>query len=58
MFLDLWQPRLPKSEIVGNFLIGVAAGESTEVPPCEVCHARFVKRVPCPRCKNGVSLSL
>ncbi len=56
VFLDLWQPRIPKSEIVGNFLIGVAA-ESTEAPgACEVCHARFVKRIPCPRCKNAVSL--
>jgi len=56
VFLDLWQPRLPKSEIVGNFLIGIAAGESKQVPPCETCHTPFVKRVQCPRCKNGVSL--
>ncbi len=56
VFLDLWQPRLPKSEIVGNFLIGIAAGESKEAPPCETCHTPFVKRVQCPRCKNGVSL--
>ena len=56
VFLDLWQPRLPKSEIVGNFLIGIAAGESKEVAPCETCHTPFVKRVQCPRCKNGVSL--
>jgi hypothetical protein len=56
VFLELWQPRLPKSEIVGNFMIGIAAGESKEVPPCETCRTPLVKRVQCPRCKNGVSL--
>ncbi len=55
VFLDLWQPRLPNSEIVGNFLIGVAA-ESADAPACEVCHTALVKRVQCPRCKNAVSL--
>jgi hypothetical protein len=56
VFLDLWQPRLANSEIVGNFLIGMAAAESSDVPPCETCHTPFVKVVQCPRCKNGVSL--
>jgi hypothetical protein len=56
VFLDLWQPRLPNSEIVGNFLIGIAAAESRDVPPCETCHTPFVKVVQCPRCKNAVSL--
>jgi len=56
VFLDLWQPRLPNSEIVGNFLIGIAAAESKDVPPCETCHTPFVKVVQCPRCKNAVSL--
>ncbi len=56
VFLDLWQPRLPNSELVGNFLIGIAAAESKDVPPCETCHTPFVKVVQCPRCKNGVSL--
>jgi hypothetical protein len=55
VFLDLWQPRLPKSEIVGNFLIGLAS-ESPDLPACEVCHTAFLKRVQCPRCKNAVSL--
>ncbi len=56
VFLELWQPKIPKSEIVGNFLIGVAA-ESTGAPgACEVCHTPFVKRIACPRCKNAVSL--
>jgi hypothetical protein len=56
VLLDLWQPRLANSEIVGNFLIGIAAPESADVPPCETCHTPFVKVVQCPRCKNGVSL--
>jgi hypothetical protein len=54
--LDLWQPRLPNSEIVGNFLIGIASAESADGPPCATCHAPFVKVVQCPRCKNAVSL--
>jgi hypothetical protein len=56
VFLDLWQPRLPNSEIVGNFLIGIAAAESRDVPPCETCHTPFLKVLQCPRCKNAVSL--
>jgi len=56
VFLDLWQPRLPNSEIVGNFLIGIAPAESRDVPPCETCHAPRLKVIQCPRCKNAVSL--
>ncbi len=54
VFLDLWQPRLPNSEIVGNFLIGVAA-ESADAPACEVCHTALVKRVQCPRQERRLS---
>lgn len=55
VLLDLWQPRIPNSEIVGNFLIGVAS-DPTPTAPCEVCHTKLPPSIPCPRCKNPVSL--
>jgi len=57
VLLELWQLKLPKSEIVGNFLIGVAA-ETTDPPgACKVCRTLFAKRIACPRCKNAVPLA-
>lgn len=53
--LDLWLPRVPNSEIVGNFLIGIVA-EPTDVPACETCHTRLSASIRCPRCKNTVAL--
>jgi hypothetical protein len=53
--LDLWQPRIPNSEIVGNFLIGIAS-QPPEPPPCEKCHTAFFPNVQCPKCKNPVAL--
>lgn len=55
VLLDLWQPRLPNSEIVGNVLIAVAH-EAPEPPPCTACHAELPPQVRCPRCKNPVAL--
>jgi hypothetical protein len=55
VFLELWQPRLPDSEIVGNFLIGIAA-EPPAAVPCRVCGSPIISPVPCPRCKNPVNL--
>ena len=52
---DLWQPRLPESEIVGNFLIGFTA-EPKDVPPCKTCGASLARSVQCPRCKSRVPL--
>lgn len=52
---DLWQPRLPDSEIVGNFLIGFTA-EPKDVPPCKTCGASLARSVQCPRCKSRVPL--
>jgi hypothetical protein len=53
--LDLWLPRVPGSEIAGNFLIGIAA-KPVDVPACEVCHTRLPASILCPRCKNTVTL--
>jgi hypothetical protein len=53
--LDLWQPRVPNSEIVGNILIGIAA-DPPAAPPCQVCHTALLLSVRCPKCKNPVSL--
>lgn len=53
--LDLWQPRVPDSEIVGNFLIGISAKPS-EPPPCKICQTPLRRSITCPRCKNRVPL--
>jgi Peptidase C39 family len=53
--LELWQPRLPNSEIVGNVLIGVAA-EPPALPACQLCRTPIPSEVECPKCKNPVSL--
>ena len=64
-FLDLWQARLPNSEIVGNFLIGVAPAPPPPEPsapttsaskPCDSCNTALPSAVQCPRCKNPVAL--
>jgi hypothetical protein len=55
VFLELWQPRLPNSEIVGNFLIGLAS-EPPAASPCKTCDTPVVSRIKCPRCKNRVDL--
>lgn len=53
--LELWQPLVSGSEIVGNVLIGVAV-EPTSLPACQVCGAAIEPVVECPRCKKAVSL--
>jgi Peptidase C39 family len=54
--LELWQPRLPDSEIVGNVLIGVAAPQPPAAPACQVCRTPLPSAVACPQCKQAVSL--
>jgi hypothetical protein len=53
--LELWQSRIPNSEILGNVLIGVAA-ESPALPSCQFCRTPIPSEVECPRCKNPVRL--
>jgi hypothetical protein len=53
--LDLWQPRPPDSEIVGNMLIAIAAGP-TELAACRVCGRARPSSVDCPRCAARVDL--
>ena len=53
--LELWQPHLPDSEIVGNVLIAIAAGP-TESPACRVCGGALPSSVDCPRCAARVDL--
>jgi len=53
--LELWQPRLPNSEIGGYVLIGIAA-EPSALPSCQFCRTPIPSEVKCPRCKNPVGL--
>jgi len=53
--LELWQPRFPNSEIVGNLLIGIAAKPSA-LPSCQLCGTPLPSQAECPRCRNSVGL--
>ncbi len=53
--LELWQPSLPNSEIVGNSLIAVAAA-ATAISACQLCRAPMPPQVACPKCGKPVSL--
>jgi hypothetical protein len=53
--LELWQPRLPNSEIAGNVLIGIAA-QPPAVYVCEVCRTAIPSGVECPKCHKAVGL--
>jgi hypothetical protein len=53
--LELWNPRFPNSEILGNGLIGVAAGP-TAAAACESCRTPMPSSVECPKCKGSVGL--
>jgi hypothetical protein len=53
--LELWLPHFPNSEIVGNVLIGIAAGPSA-APACEFCHTPIPANIACPRCQKPVGL--
>jgi hypothetical protein len=53
--LALWQPRSPKSEIVGNVLIGVAASTSADAA-CAICRNPIPSAVDCPKCARPIGL--
>ncbi|MBZ5562728.1 MAG: hypothetical protein LAP13_09930 [Acidobacteriia bacterium] len=53
--LELWQPRLPNSEIVGYVLVAIAA-EPSPANSCWLCRAPLPRSVACPRCKKLVGL--
>jgi len=53
--LELWLPRLPGSEIVGNVLIAVAT-EPPVVSMCQLCRTSIPANIGCPRCKKPVGL--
>jgi predicted double-glycine peptidase len=53
--LELWQPRFPSCEIVGNALIGVLT-PSPPIPACQLCCTPFPSNVECPKCKKPVGL--
>lgn len=53
--LELWQPGFSDSEIRGNMLIGVAAGQPV-MPACELCGTPMLPAVECPQCKKPVLL--
>lgn len=54
--LELWQPRLPGSEIVGNVLIAIA-DDPPRVDACASCSVPIPAEAPCPQCKAGVPLA-
>lgn len=54
--LELWQPRSPNSEIVGNVLIAIAPKPAPEVPACEFCHVSMPPAIDCPACRKPVPL--
>lgn len=53
--LELWQPRLTRSEIAGNAFIGIAE-KATPVSPCWLCKSTIPSRIECPRCQKPVGL--
>jgi hypothetical protein len=53
--IELWNPRFAISEILGNGLIGIAAG-STAATACQFCRATMPASVECPRCKRPIGL--
>jgi hypothetical protein len=53
--MELWQPGLTDSEIVGNVLIAIAADASAPAS-CEFCRTLMPLEVECPRCKEPVGL--
>ncbi len=54
--MELWQPSSADSEIVGNVLIGIAAGPAP-LPECKFCHTAFPPATDCPKCGKPVGLS-
>ncbi|HLM98354.1 MAG TPA: cysteine peptidase family C39 domain-containing protein [Bryobacteraceae bacterium] len=54
--MELWQPALVNSEIIGNVLIAIGAAGAPKEITCEFCHMPIPAEVPCPRCKNPVIL--
>jgi hypothetical protein len=53
--LELWQPRFPNSEIVGNILIGIAA-KPPAPSTCELCRTPLPSNVDCPNCGKLIGL--
>ena len=54
--LELWQPRPPGSEIVGNVLIAIA-DDPPRLERCTACSVPIPAEAPCPQCKAGVPLA-
>jgi Peptidase C39 family len=53
--LELWQPRQPNSEIVGNVLIGIG-DQPSPASSCALCQSTIPSAVECARCKKPVPL--
>ena len=53
--LELWLPHSRNSEILGNVVIGIAAGPSA-APACEFCRTPIPSHIACPRCQKPVGL--
>jgi hypothetical protein len=54
--LELWQPRVTNSEIIGNMMIAIAGPATPAIPVCEFCHTPIPPKVDCPRCKQPIGL--
>jgi predicted double-glycine peptidase len=53
--LELWQPRFPDCEIVGNMLIGVGM-RAPAVPVCQFCSGAIPSSLECPQCRKALEL--
>ncbi len=53
--LELWQPRTPDSEILGNVLIGITA-QPTATTECWLCRTPLPPSLDCPSCKKPFRL--
>ncbi len=54
--LELWNPQIANSEIVGGVLIAVGMPAEAETPACEFCHTPMVRSIDCPRCGKPTCL--
>lgn len=54
--LELWQPRFPGSEIIGNVLIGIA-DHPPRLEKCTACSVPIPDNASCPQCRGPVLLS-
>jgi hypothetical protein len=53
--LDLWQPRAPAGEVMGNLMIGITV-QPSPAAACWLCQKPIPVAIPCPHCRQEVVL--